>query len=81
MRLLFSLQRRYYSNRHLTEKSDVYGLGVVLLELISGQEAINKEVSDRNPLLIEWVRALHNHLSSVKHFVITAAQHQIAEPD
>jgi len=45
------------SSRHLTEKSDVYGFGVVLLELISGQEAINKQVSDRNPLLIEWVCA------------------------
>lgn len=41
----------------MTEKSDVYGFGLLLLELISGQEAVNKQVSDRNPVLIEWVCA------------------------
>ena len=46
----------------LTEKSDVYGFGVVLLELISGQEAINKGECDRDPLLIEWVCPLHFRL-------------------
>jgi hypothetical protein len=46
----------------LTEKSDVYGFGVVLLELISGQEAINKGERDRDPLLIEWVFPLHYNL-------------------
>lgn len=54
---------RYSVSRDLTDKSDVYSFGVVLLELVSGQEPINKTVSDRNPLLIEWVcRLSHNNV-------------------
>ena len=41
--------------RQLTDKSDVYGFGVVLLELISGQEVIYRGESERDPLLVEWV--------------------------
>jgi hypothetical protein len=38
----------------------------VLLELISGQEAINKGERDRDPLLIEWVCPLHFRLLFVQ---------------
>lgn len=45
-------------NCHLTDKSDVYGFGVTLLELITGKEVIDKTVTNRDPLLIEWMRPL-----------------------
>ncbi|RRT47275.1 hypothetical protein B296_00039122 [Ensete ventricosum] len=34
---------RYYVSQQLTEKSDIYSFGVILLELISGQEPISSE--------------------------------------
>ncbi|KAG0561392.1 hypothetical protein KC19_9G061400 [Ceratodon purpureus] len=52
------LDPEYAVSHHLSDKSDVYSFGVVLLELISGQEPIDKTASDRNPLLIEWTRPL-----------------------
>eukprot|EP01018_Ginkgo_biloba_P016069 Gb_13038 [translate_table: standard] len=33
----------YYGLQHLTTKSDVYGFGVVLLEILTGQRAIHKQ--------------------------------------
>ncbi|CAA7389430.1 unnamed protein product [Spirodela intermedia] len=38
----------YYGLHHLTVKSDVYGLGVVMLEVLTGKRAIFKE-EDGNP--------------------------------
>ncbi|KAG0603110.1 hypothetical protein M758_10G067600 [Ceratodon purpureus] len=52
------LDPEYMLTRQLTDKSDVYGFGVVLLELISGQEVIYRGESERDPLLVEWMRPL-----------------------
>ena len=71
------LLRRFAVSRHLTDKSDVYSFGVVLLELVSGQEPINKTVRARSPLLMEWVYPLsyvHHitmHLSPLMIFLST----------
>ena len=48
---------RYYVSQQLTEKSDMYSFGVILLELISGQEPIsnvNFGANCRN--IVAWVR-------------------------
>lgn len=42
-------------NCYLIDKSDVYGFGVILLELIIGKEVIDKIVINRDFFLIEWV--------------------------
>ncbi|WOL04625.1 serine/threonine-protein kinase-like protein CCR3 [Canna indica] len=39
----------YYGMHHLTVKSDVYGLGVVMLEVLTGKRAIFKDAEDGNP--------------------------------
>ena len=47
---------RYYISHQSTDKSDVYSFGVILLELISGHEAISNEsfgVNFRN--IVQWV--------------------------
>ncbi|KAL6660214.1 hypothetical protein ACP70R_002336 [Stipagrostis hirtigluma subsp. patula] len=46
----------YIMTGHLTAKSDVYGFGVVLLELLSGRKAVDKSRPPREQNLVEWAR-------------------------
>ncbi|KAK6914801.1 Malectin-like domain [Dillenia turbinata] len=47
---------RYYINSRLSEKSDVYSFGIVLLELITGQPAILKDLNKTH--LVRWVSSM-----------------------
>lgn len=42
--------------RRFSEKSDIYSFGVFLLELVSGQEALELLASNSNQNLVEWVQ-------------------------
>ncbi|KAJ3680856.1 hypothetical protein LUZ60_015345 [Juncus effusus] len=51
------LDPEYYISQQLTEKSDIYSFGVILLELISGHEPISNEnfgINCRN--IVAWAR-------------------------
>ncbi|KAK8602299.1 hypothetical protein V6N13_058056 [Hibiscus sabdariffa] len=50
------LDPEYYSSRKLNEKSDVFSFGIVLLELITGQNAVIKK--DESMHIIQWVSPL-----------------------
>ncbi|OAY68788.1 putative LRR receptor-like serine/threonine-protein kinase [Ananas comosus] len=52
------LDPEYYISQQLTEKSDIYSFGVILLELISGHEPISNEnfgINCRN--IVAWARS------------------------
>jgi serine/threonine protein kinase len=46
----------YIMTGHLTAKSDVYGFGVVLLELLAGRRSVDKSRPPREQSLVEWAR-------------------------
>ncbi|RXH73654.1 hypothetical protein DVH24_016476 [Malus domestica] len=49
----------YFSTGKCSEKTDVFGYGVMLLELITGQRAFDPQpASDDNLMLVDWVKGL-----------------------
>ncbi|CAL9750668.1 unnamed protein product [Musa acuminata subsp. burmannicoides] len=48
----------YIMTGHLTARSDVYGFGVVLLEMLLGRRAMDKSRPSRHQNLVEWARPL-----------------------
>ncbi|XP_022929694.1 probable serine/threonine-protein kinase PBL17 isoform X2 [Cucurbita pepo subsp. pepo] len=51
----------YVMTGHLTARSDVYGFGVVLLEILIGRRVMDKNRPSREHNLVEWARPLLNH--------------------
>ncbi|GLU10482.1 hypothetical protein SLE2022_272810 [Rubroshorea leprosula] len=51
----------YVMTGHLTARSDVYGFGVVLLEMLLGRRAMDKSRPSREHNLVEWARPLLNN--------------------
>lgn len=44
----------------LTDKSDVYAFGVVLLELLMGRKAVEKMAPSQSQSIVSWVSFLSN---------------------
>lgn len=51
----------YILTGHLTARSDIYGFGVVLLEMLIGRRALDKSRPSREHNLVEWCRPLLNN--------------------
>lgn len=51
----------YVMTGHLTARSDVYGFGVVLLEMLIGRRAMDKSRPSREQNLAEWARPFLVH--------------------
>ncbi|KAM7473296.1 hypothetical protein LguiB_020539 [Lonicera macranthoides] len=60
------LDPEYYTSNRLTEKSDVYGFGIVLLEIVAGRPAVAK--TQDNTHIIQWVSATVQK-GDIKHIV------------
>ncbi|XP_059634523.1 probable serine/threonine-protein kinase PBL17 isoform X2 [Cornus florida] len=56
----------YVMTGHLTARSDVYGFGVVLLEMLIGRRAMDKGRPSREHNLVEWARPLLNHKKQLR---------------
>nr|XP_043621059.1 probable LRR receptor-like serine/threonine-protein kinase At1g56140 isoform X2 [Erigeron canadensis] len=53
------LAPEYAMRGHLTEKADVFGFGVVALEIISGRSNSDSTLEDEKIYLLEWAWNLH----------------------
>ncbi|PIA61836.1 hypothetical protein AQUCO_00200083v1 [Aquilegia coerulea] len=50
----------YLSTGQSSEKTDVFGFGILLLELITGQKALDfGRVSNQKGVMLDWVKKLH----------------------
>ncbi|KAJ8899819.1 hypothetical protein K2173_019520 [Erythroxylum novogranatense] len=59
----------YLATGHLTAKSDVYSFGVVLLEILSGQRAIDKNRPSGQHNLVEWAKPYLTNKRRVLHIL------------
>ncbi|KAL1814146.1 hypothetical protein ACET3Z_024211 [Daucus carota] len=53
------LAPEYAMRGHLTEKADVFGFGVVALEIVSGRSNSDSSLEDDKVYLLEWAWQLH----------------------
>ncbi|KAK9052276.1 hypothetical protein SSX86_028905 [Deinandra increscens subsp. villosa] len=58
----------YASSGKLTEKSDVFSFGVVLLELITGRKPVDASQPLGDESLVEWARPLLSHAFETEDF-------------
>ncbi|KAL1221494.1 putative LRR receptor-like serine/threonine-protein kinase [Cardamine amara subsp. amara] len=60
------LAPEYAMRGHLTEKTDVYAFGVVVLELVSGRPNSDENLEDEQRYLLEWAWTLHEKSREVE---------------
>ena len=53
---------------HLTEKADVFGFGVVALEILSGRSNSDSSLEDEKIYLLDWVMKNNYCFSTSKSF-------------
>ncbi|KAG2269556.1 hypothetical protein Bca4012_062583 [Brassica carinata] len=58
----------YASSGKLTEKSDVFSFGVVLLELVTGRKPVDTSQPLGDESLVEWARPLLSHAVETEEF-------------
>ncbi|KAG6733724.1 hypothetical protein I3843_01G229100 [Carya illinoinensis] len=62
------LAPEYAASGKLTDKSDVFSFGVVLLELITGRQPLDKTQSFTDDSMVEWARPLLMHALEIGNF-------------
>ncbi|GMI86307.1 CAST AWAY, CONNEXIN 32, PBS1-Like 30, kinase 4 [Hibiscus trionum] len=56
----------YIATGHLYVKSDVYGFGVLLLEMMTGLRAMDTKRSDGQQILVDWLKPTLSHKRKYK---------------
>ncbi|KAE8720677.1 hypothetical protein F3Y22_tig00018586pilonHSYRG00016 [Hibiscus syriacus] len=59
------LAPEYAMHGHLTEKADVFGFGIVALEILSGRPNSDNSMEDDKIYLLEWAWVLHENNESL----------------
>ncbi|MBA0748842.1 hypothetical protein Gogos_002826, partial [Gossypium gossypioides] len=59
------LAPEYAMRGHLTEKADIFGFGIVALEILSGRPNSDNSLEDEKIYLLEWAWALHENNQSL----------------
>ncbi|TYI04959.1 hypothetical protein ES332_A10G055100v1 [Gossypium tomentosum] len=59
------LAPEYAMRGHLTEKADIFGFGIVALEILSGRPNSDNSLEDDKIYLLEWAWALHENNQSL----------------
>lgn len=54
------LAPEYAMRGHLTEKADIFGFGVVALEVVCGRRNANESLEPEKVYLLEWVSSYNN---------------------
>ncbi|XP_021811555.1 probable serine/threonine-protein kinase PIX13 isoform X2 [Prunus avium] len=68
----------YIATGHLYVKSDVYGFGVVLLEILTGLRALDRKRPKDQQQLVEWVKPLLLHKRKLKDILDVRMEGQYA---
>ncbi|BFG39437.1 hypothetical protein CerSpe_257110 [Prunus speciosa] len=68
----------YIATGHLYVKSDVYGFGVVLLEILTGLRALDRKRPTDQQQLVEWVKPLLLHKRKLKDILDVRMEGQYA---
>ncbi|XP_037441877.1 receptor-like cytoplasmic kinase 176 isoform X4 [Triticum dicoccoides] len=56
----------YVATGHLTQKCDIYGFGVLLLEMLSGRRALDPDRPAEEPHLVDWARPYLKHKHKIR---------------
>nr|POF24424.1 putative lrr receptor-like serine/threonine-protein kinase [Quercus suber] len=60
------LALEYAMRGHLTERADVFGFGVVALEILSGRPSSDNWLDNEKVYLLEWAWTLHENNQSLR---------------
>lgn len=61
---------------HLTTKSDIYSFGVVILEMLSGRRAIDKNRPSGEHILVDWAKPYLSNKRRILHVLDTRIEGQ-----
>ncbi|RWW88914.1 hypothetical protein BHE74_00002191 [Ensete ventricosum] len=71
----------YIATGHLSLKSDIYSLGVVLLELLSGKRALDEDSGSTEKTLVDWAKPFLNDKRKMLRIMDTRLEGQYSKKE